>query len=136
MDTTALSLLLTALTTGAAAGLKDTANQAVKDGYGKLKLLLQKKLADSPAALVALEEHEKQPDVWKSPLATGLQTAGADQDEAIIAAARHLMHLVRLVQPQQAGVESNLVQNLGPVQGQVIENSGTITMNFGELPRT
>lgn len=133
MDTTALSLILNALTTGAAAGLKDTANQAVKDSYSKLMQLLHKKLAATPSALVALEEHEKQPEVWKTPLADGLQAAGADQDEAIMTATRHLMHLI---QPQQAGVESNLIQNLGPVQGQVVENSGTITMNFGELPRT
>jgi len=46
METNTITLILTALTTGAAAGLKETTSQAVKDGYGKLKSLLHKKLQD------------------------------------------------------------------------------------------
>ena len=131
MDTNAIALILTALTTGAAAGLKDTASQAVKDGYEKLKALLQKKLEGTPTALVALTEHESKPDIWKAPLEDGLRATGADQDEEIMAAARQML---TLVQTHQAGTGNMFIQNLGTVQGQVIENQGTITMHFGETP--
>src|SRR5436305_12318326 len=100
MDNNALSLIVTALTTGAATGLKDTASQAVKDGYGKLKALLQKKLDGTPTTLAALTEYENEPDIWKAPLEDGLLAAGADRDEEIITAARHI---VTLVQAHQAG---------------------------------
>ena len=133
MDTNTIALILTALTTGAAAGLADSANQAVKDGYGKLKSLLQKKLAGSSTALLALEEHEKQPTIWKAPLEEGLRIARADQDEEIMAAAHHVLTLIHT---HQAGTGNILVQNQGTVQGQVIENSGSVTMHFGETPRT
>jgi hypothetical protein len=127
MDNTTLSLILTALTTGAAAGLKDTASQAVKDGYTKLQALLQKKLAGTPPALVALTEHEKHPDIWKAPLEEGLRTTGADQDQEIIAAAHQLLSLV---QPQQAMMLGKFnVQTMGNIQNQIVGDNPTITIH-------
>jgi hypothetical protein len=128
-----LNLLLTALATGAGAGVQQVAGSAIKDAYTGLKTLLQRKLAGQPAALTALTEYEADPDTYEKPLRKALATNHLDQDEEILQSARHL---ITLIQPQQAGQESNIVQNLAPVQGQVIENSGTITMHFGELPRT
>jgi len=126
MDNTALTLILTALTTGAAAGLKETASQAVNDGYAKLKTLLQQKLAGTPPALVALTEHEKHPDIWKAPLEEGLRTTGADQDQEIIAAAQQLLSLV---QPQQAMMIGKFnIQTMGNIQNQIVGDHPTITI--------
>ena len=127
MDNTTLSLILTALTTGAAAGFKETASQAVKDGYAKLKALLQQKLAGTPPALVALTEHEKQPNIWKAPLEEGLRTTGADQDQEIIAAAQHLLSLA---QPQQAMMLGKFnVQTMGNIENMMVGDNQTITIN-------
>jgi hypothetical protein len=127
MDNTTLSLILTALSTGAVVGFKDTATQAVKDGYEKLKELIQKKLAGTPSALVALTEHEKHPEIWKAPLEEGLKATGADQDEEVISAAQQLLSLVH---PQQAMMMGKYnIQTMGNVQNQIVGDHPTITFN-------
>lgn len=128
-----LTLILTALTAGLAASVKDTASTAVKDAYIGLKTLIQHKFEDKPKAQAALVEYEEDPDTYEKPLTKALTEDHLDQDEAILVAARHLM---TLIQPQQAGTGHNIVQNTVPVQGQIIENTGTVTMHFGETPRT
>jgi len=84
-----IALILAALATG----LQATASDAVKDAYTGLKTLLQRKFAGKPVAEVALAEHEKKPDIWKAPLAQGLQETEANQDQEIIAAAQRLIQL-------------------------------------------
>src|SRR6266566_9248916 len=88
-----ITLILMALGSGAAAALKPTAEQAVKDAYAGLKTLLQRKFAGKPAAEVVLTEYEKKPDVWKAPLEAGIKETGTDQDQDIIAAAKKLLEL-------------------------------------------
>ncbi|OLE37325.1 MAG: hypothetical protein AUI36_26570 [Cyanobacteria bacterium 13_1_40CM_2_61_4] len=129
MDPT--TLILTALTAGAAASVKDTASAAIKDSYSGLKALIQRKFRDQPKAQTALDEYEADPDTYEKPLRKALGTSSVDQDEEIITAARQLM---TLVQPQ-AAMGYNIVQNTGNVQGQIVENKGSVTMTFGEIPR-
>jgi hypothetical protein len=78
-----VTLILAALAAGAAAGLGDTATQAVKDGYAALKGLIKKRFAGSPKAEETLAEHEADPDTWEKPLAKQLEATGADQDPEI-----------------------------------------------------
>jgi hypothetical protein len=93
-----LSLIVAALTAGAAAAAKDTAGAAIKDGYQGLKALILRKLAGIPAATVVLEEHEKDPETYDAPLKKKLAEASADQDATILQAARALL--------EQAGAPS------------------------------
>ncbi len=127
------TLILTALTTGAAASLKDTTSAAIKESYSGLKALIQRKFAEQPKAQVALVEYEEDPETYDKPLRKALTTHGIDQDETIIEAARQLLALTH---HQQAVIGHTVLQNYGPVQGQVGENAGSITMNFGESPKT
>jgi hypothetical protein len=127
-----VTLILTALVAGAAASVKDTASQAVKDAYSGLKALIQRKFVGKPTAELALTEHEKKPDVWKAPLEEGLKETGAEQDQDIIAAAQQLM---TLVQPQQAAMGKYNVQITGNVQGFAQGDYQQVTMNFGNEPR-
>ncbi|MFN6339984.1 MAG: hypothetical protein ACK41W_14820, partial [Cyanobacteriota bacterium] len=69
-----------------------------------------KKLTGSVAATVVLEEHEKDPDTYGAPLRKKLAEAAADQDAAILQAARALL--------EQAG--ASLAP--GPVITQTISN--------------
>lgn len=127
-----LTLILTALTAGATASFKDTANQTVKDAYNGLKVLIKSKFAGKPDAEMALVQHEKKPDVWKAPLEEGLKETGVDRDQDIIAAAQQLM---KLVQPQQAAMGKYNVQIAGNVQGYAQGDNQQVTMNFGSEPK-
>ena len=105
-----LSLITAALAAGAAAIASDTAGEAIMASYKALKGLIQRKLAGSQAATVVLEEHEKDPDTYEVPLKKKLAEAAADQDVAILQAARALL--------EQAGAPSAP----GPVINQTISN--------------
>jgi hypothetical protein len=89
-----ITLIVTALAAGAAAGLKDSASSAVRDGYAGLKALVKDKLRGRPDADVVLARHEEAPETWRAPLEAELLEAGADQDPSLTQAAQALMNLV------------------------------------------
>jgi hypothetical protein len=127
-----ITLILTALTAGAAASVKDVSSQAVKDAYNGLKTLIKNRFAGKPAAETALAEHAKKPDVWKAPLEENLKETGINQDQDIIAAAQQLM---KLIQPQQAAMGKYNVQITGNVQGYAQGDYQQVTMNFENEPK-
>lgn len=89
-----VTLIVTALVAGAAAGLKDTASSVIKDAYGGLKGLVRRKLAGRPGGELVLDRHEQDPQVWDKPLAQELTAAGAADDPDLVSAAQALMQLV------------------------------------------
>jgi len=89
-----VTLIVTALVAGAAAGLKDAASSAIKDAYNGLKGLVRRKLADHPDGELVLDRHGQDPQVWEKPLAQELTAAGAGDDPALVSAAQALMQLV------------------------------------------
>jgi uncharacterized small protein (DUF1192 family) len=127
----AINLIMTALSLGVASGLKDAATDTVKDGIHRLKALLQRKAAGRSEASVALAKYEEKPDVWEAPLRDELIHIGADRDEEILEAAKHLLTLVN---PQQAAMGKYNVQITGPVQGFVQGDEAKVDMKFGGLP--
>jgi hypothetical protein len=126
-----ISLLMTALVSGATASIKETASQAIKDTYNELKTLIHSKLAGKPVAEMALAQYETKPDVWKAPLQDSLKDAGIAQDTAIIEVAQKLMSLV---QPQQAAQGKYNIQISGNVQGFAQGDHQTVNMSFGAEP--
>ena len=129
MDNNAVALILTALTTGAAASVKETASAAVKDTYSGLKNLLQRRFEGKPKAQTALEDHEKDPETYEKPLAKALADAYIDQDQEILEVAKHLM---ALVQPQQVGMGKYNIQITGNVQGYAQGDYQQVNMHFGD----
>src|SRR5258706_5176358 len=109
-----VTLILTALGTGAAAGGQAIANDAVKDAYIGLKALLQRKFAGKSSAEVALAEHENDPKTWEVPLKKELIQEGVTEDPQVIESAQKIM---QLVQPQQAAMGKYNVQITGNLQG-------------------
>lgn len=83
-----IMLMAAALAAGAAAGLKPTAEQAVKDAYGAVKALLRRKYAN-----VDLGQLERQPDseAKRQSLAEDLQDSGAAEDQELIASVERLV---------------------------------------------
>jgi hypothetical protein len=88
-----VSLILAALVAGAAAGGKDVATSAVKDGYAGLKRLLIGRFRKASPEVAAKQEtvladHEADPDTYEKPLAKAVRDSSADEDQEILAAAK------------------------------------------------
>jgi tetratricopeptide (TPR) repeat protein len=126
--TTAISV---ALAVGAQSGLTQTSTTVITDAYAQLKALLIKKFGQQSKVVQAVELVEAKPasEARKAMLAEEVAIVKADQDSEVQATA---MHLLALVQPQQAGLGKYTVQNYGPVQGQIIGDHGVITQHFGD----
>ncbi len=89
-----VSLILTALASGAAQGAADSVSDAVKSSYAKLTRLVSVRFSGSKSAEVALAEHATDPETWRAPLAKALTACGVSGDQAIIEAAQQLMALL------------------------------------------
>ena len=109
-----ITLILTALVTGAA----KAAGDAAPDAYKGLKALIQKKFAGKPVAEAMLEEHEKDPETYAAPLKKNLVEAGVDQDEAILKAVQELL---KQLEPEAAALGTiNIGQGAKGIIGQTV----------------
>lgn len=107
-----ITLIVTALASGAASGTADAAASAVKDAYARLRALVAKRLGGRPDAGLVLAKHEKAPEVWQAPLMAELAEAAADRDLDLIQAARALMRLV-----DEAGAPGKYTVDVRGAQG-------------------
>jgi hypothetical protein len=94
-----ISIIVTALVLGAAAGLKPTSEQAVKDAYAGLKALLQRKFARVNVALV---EDDPTSQSRQNVVKEDLAKVNADHDAEVIKAAQVLLDTVRDQAPDMA----------------------------------
>ena len=124
-----ITLILTALAAGVAAGVQTIADKAIKDSYAGLKVLIKRKFASKPKVQVTLTEHESDPQTWEAPLKKVLMQENIDQDQEIIEAAQQLMQLVK---SQQSAMGKYHVQITGNVQGFAQGPYQNVTMNFGD----
>jgi hypothetical protein len=90
----AITLILTALTTGAALGTKDTASMAVQDAYTSLKATLKRRLAGREDGELTLSRFEQAPGTWEGPLTAELVAVGVSKDADLVASAQMLMELI------------------------------------------
>ena len=111
-----VTLIVTALATGASAALKETAGDAVKSAYMKLKGLVQRKLSGRPLGEAVLAGNEENAEVWKEPLRAELEHADAHHDDEILAAAKALADLVA---PEASRFYTMNVTNAAPVDKQI-----------------
>lgn len=88
-----LTLIVTAVATGAAVGLKPVAAQAVKDAYAGLKQLIIDRYGARGDVAKAVENVEGKPksEGRKTMLQEELDAAGAAEDEELLQAARKLL---------------------------------------------
>jgi hypothetical protein len=113
-----ITIIVSALVAGAAAGATSVAEQTLKDAYAGLKALIRRKFGDKGDVDVAVEQVEKKPDspAWKEVLKEELAGAGADQDTEVLQAATDLL---ALLQPKKA-----------------VDSSQTATANHGSAAAT
>jgi hypothetical protein len=104
-----ITLIVTSLALGAAAGLKPTAEQVIRDAYGGLKSLIQRKYAE-----VSIEQLEKAPESKprRAVVEEDLTQAGAGKDEEVLRQAKILLDAIQAHAPETAsaiGVDINVV---------------------------
>lgn len=127
-----ITLILTALATGASAGalegLKDEAKEKIKAAYGKLRGLAANRFreADVPNAEAVLAEYEADPDTYAIPLGKKLEAAGADKDDALMAAAAALLELL----PAKGGQPGKYAVTITDSQGFMVGDGNTQTNTF------
>lgn len=93
---TEVELVATALATGAAAGLTDTARGAVHDLYTALREAVRRRLGGGGCYGVrVLDAYETDPDVWRTRLLHVLTGSGVERDEEILTAARAVLRAER-----------------------------------------
>lgn len=97
----AVSMIVTALATGAVAGLKPTAEQAIKDAYSGLKCLIHSRF--SQIDITPLEQRPNS-KIKQASVSEDLVDAGADRDEQVLLAAQALIKLIEGVAPEAAEV--------------------------------
>jgi hypothetical protein len=103
-----VSLVLNALTSGAAQGVADSVSDAIKSAYSKLKQLVSAKLSGNKSVEVALAEHAADPESWQAPLTKALTTCGVGADQPVIEAAQQLMALLDPAGTQQGKYQIDL----------------------------
>jgi len=93
-----ISGIASALALGAAAGLKDTAEQAIKEGYNALKNLIGLKL---PAIFPSLVQLEQAPEskARRAVVVEELERVHANDDEEILKLAEELLDRVEKTAP-------------------------------------
>jgi hypothetical protein len=120
-----VSIILAALVAGASIGLKDSAANAVKDGYQGLKMLILRRFKDDSDAQAQVEAVEQAPGADHTVLRERLQSAGAGADEELVRAARELLERV---DPDGARAGKYQVTVTGGKVG-AIGDDASVTMN-------
>ncbi|GCB51690.1 hypothetical protein SNL152K_9046 [Streptomyces sp. NL15-2K] len=99
---TEVELVATALATGAAAGLTNTAPGAVHDLCTGLREAVRRRLAGGGGSsggggygVRVLDAYETDPDVWRTRLLQVLTASGVETDGEILAAARAVLRAER-----------------------------------------
>jgi hypothetical protein len=88
-----IQTILAALATGAAETAGGDADPALARAYADLKSLVLRQFGDNARAARALEDYAEDAETYERPLAKALIEAKADQNEAILAAARSLLQM-------------------------------------------
>jgi hypothetical protein len=89
-----ITLIVTALSAGAASALQDDAKGAVKAAFERLRHLVKRRFKDPANGEYLMEKHAAAPEVWQEPLKAELVEAQAADDPDVIAAAQELMKIL------------------------------------------
>jgi hypothetical protein len=104
-----ISMIVVALAAGAAAGLKPTAEQAIKDAYAGVKALIQRKYVVDLTPL----ERRPQSEAKRESVREDLADAGAGNDQDLLKKVEALLRALETQAPESAagiGVDLNEVK--------------------------
>ena len=94
-----ITAIVTALAVGAAAGLKQTGEQMIKDGYGALKMLIQRRYTKVNLSLL---EESPESQNRRAVIEEDLIKSGAHHDEELLLQAKKLLDMVYEHAPESA----------------------------------
>lgn len=134
-----VSLIATALASGVIAGLRPTAEQAVKDGYSALKELITRKYRGVPVDLL---EQDPKSESRRSVIKEELAKTDAAHDQELLRMTKLLLDSIQRLAPEALGAVGVDLKNVkagslniegieatGPgVKGTDIEAQGNITI--------
>lgn len=92
-----ISIIVTALVTGAAAALKPTTEQAIKDAYAAIKALIHRKYA---GVNIAVLENDPASQARQGVIKEDLEKASAGQDEEVLREAKALLDAIEAHAPE------------------------------------
>jgi hypothetical protein len=124
MDPDTVTVVVSALSAGAAAGLKDTATNAVKDAYAGLKRLV----TDRYLVDVSPLESKPHSEAKRASLAEDLQEAGADADVEVLEAAQRVIAVVAAHAPDTGpaiGIDLERLEAAASVRIRDVTATGT-----------
>lgn len=121
-----VSLIVAALVAGASSAVKDTADDAIKGVYARLKSMLKRKLDRDPLDSVLVDQHEKDPETFAKALRAKLAQIEAGDDVEVVEAARAVL---QIADPEGTQTGKYRVQVSGG-QGTVIGDQNTVTQNY------
>ena len=104
-----LTSIVMALAAGAAAALKPTAEQVIKDSYAGLKALITRKYAQVQVAQLEANPHSKN---RRGVVEEELAAAGADQDAEVLQQAQALLEAIQRQVPETAAAIGVELQDL------------------------
>jgi hypothetical protein len=131
--------IMTALITGAVAGLQPTVSQAVKDSYAGLSALIKRKYSN-----VSIDQLEANPtsEARRAVVKEDLQNTDADQDEELLQKVKELLDAIQNQPPdviEVVGVDledikgasltiEDVISTRMGVRARKVETSGDITI--------
>lgn len=86
-----VSLILTALATGAAKSASDAASSVVKDVYNKFRDTLKEHFMGKPAASHAIDQYIEDPEGWKNNAENELRVSRAGENDMLVDLAYRLL---------------------------------------------
>lgn len=125
-----VTMVVAALSAGAAAGLTDTAKQAVNDAFRSVKGLITRQY---PAVDIDLVETQPQSEAQRAALVNDLRQAGAANDRELLSAARQLLLVVHQCAPQVLATARVVVREsrAGELEITEITSSGHVQVEVG-----
>lgn len=116
------------ITTAIAAALGQVGAAAIQDAYQGLKQLIQQKWGADSDLADAVDRLEEKPDskARQAMLQEEVRAAEADQDDALLQAARQVLEQIRAQPGGQQRIEQTVTGNQN-----VFSGTGDVTVSFG-----
>ena len=127
-----ITIIVTAVATGAALGLTDAAAQAIKDAYAGLRALIIRKYGDQGDVQDAVEKVEANPDsgARKALLEEELEKTKAAEDAELLKAAQDLLAAAQPESAQQGQQAVSIVGDENKVT-QISQQAGDHAFQIG-----
>ncbi len=125
-----VTLIVSALVSGASAATKDTASAAVKGAFQRLNDMIRIGVKGDAPAEMALMEAPKDAETWQKPLEKAVTDHRLGNDQEVVALARQLLELIESGQPSVSKYDVDIKSS----KGVVIGDHAKVDMVFEESP--